>query len=197
MRNFVEIDFEKLDEKIKLLRFEKWMTEEQLEQVYDLVKESIFESIPPKMNVLFLHSEKSFQFTEKYSGKKLESAVKDLNAFIQKMPPKDIEQISDGYHTFKVPYDFRMLYHAAFANLADKAGIKVYKSKKHSNGELCFGGGWFVVVAILPTGQITNHYENKYWDFFKIRDVEQVEDEFDNHTSDDVAERLEAFLWGM
>jgi len=36
------------------------------------------------------------------------------------------------------------------------------------HGEYCFGGGWFLVVAVLPTGQISNHYELKHWDLLNI-----------------------------
>lgn len=35
---------------------------------------------------------------------------------------------------------------------------EVHKSYRHADGELCFGGGWFIVMANLPTGQVSNHY---------------------------------------
>jgi hypothetical protein len=66
------------------------------------------------------------------------------------------------------------------------------KSWKHSDGEPCFGGGWFVVTAQLPTGQITNHYEAKDWDLFQIPEVPTAP-EWDGHTAQDVAKRLRAF----
>ena len=98
-------------------------------------------------------------------------------------------ETSDGYHTFNELYEFRMLYNAAFFNIIDA----VCKSWKHSDGELCFGGGWFVVSAQLPTGQITNHYEAKNWDLFKIPEVEKAP-EWDGHTPQDVIERLRKFI---
>jgi hypothetical protein len=58
-----------------------------------------------------------------------------------------------------------MLYNAAFFNELAKGDIKVCKSYKHYDGEECFGGGWFIVMAELPTGQISNHYENRYWGY--------------------------------
>ena len=84
-------------------------------------------------------------------------------------------------------YDFRLVLNALLFNeWAENKKYEVYKSKRHSDGKLCFDGEWFVVVAILPTGQVTNHYHVKYWDYFKIPSYEKVKDEFDGHTSTDV-----------
>ena len=59
--------------------------------------------------------------------------------------------ISDGYHKFNEIYDYRRIYNAISFNILDKLGVPIIKSKKHSDGEYCFGGGWFIVVALLPT----------------------------------------------
>lgn len=88
-------------------------------------------------------------------------------------------------------YEFRLMYNAHLFNEWYKNGtFEVYKSLKHNDGELCFDGEWFIVVAILPTGQITNHYHIDNWDLFKIPSVEKVKHEFDNHTPKDVLDRL-------
>lgn len=105
--------------------------------------------------------------------------------------PKDKGEISDGYHTFNELYRYRLLYNAAFFNLLPKE--LVHKSKKHHDGEECFGGGWFIVMANLPTGQISNHYELKDWDLFKIPEKE-VADVWDGHTPQDAADRLHEYL---
>ena len=56
----------------------------------------------------------------------------------------DMGEVSDGYHTFNELYEYRLLYNAAFFNeLAKQNLYDVHKSKKHSDGEDCFGGGWF------------------------------------------------------
>mgnify|MGYP001428856155 CR=1 FL=1 len=116
--------------------------------------------------------------------------------------------ISDGYHTFDELYEYRMLYNAALFNswsrewqYHNKNGNSnfvpennVHKSKRHFDGEECFGGGWFIVVAILPTGQITNHYEMKDWDLFRIPETEKVLFEFDGHTPQEAAKRLKDFI---
>lgn len=100
------------------------------------------------------------------------------------------ENTSDGYHTFKELYEFRMLYNAlAFNELAKNKEYKVHKSKKHNTGEECFGGGWFIVIAYLPSGQISNHYELKDWHLFQCEEKE-LADEWDGHTSQEVVKRI-------
>lgn len=95
-------------------------------------------------------------------------------------------EASDGYHTFNELYDFRREYNAALVN----SGVwKAHKSYRHHDGELCFGGGWFIVMIETPFGQISNHYENKYWDEFHCEEKEFA-DEWDGHTEKDVIERL-------
>jgi hypothetical protein len=101
---------------------------------------------------------------------------------------------SDGYHTFDELYRYRMLYNAAFFNMLAKEGkVQVCKSKVHSDGQPCFGGGWFIVVATLPdVGQISNHYEECYWGMFNI--PEAVPPEYDGHTPKQAVTRLQSWL---
>lgn len=115
--------------------------------------------------------------------------VTDLNI------PKcvDIGDISDGYHSFNELYEFRKAYNAALFNEWAKQGIyNVHKSEKHYEGELCFGGGWFIVVAELPDGQISNHYEMNDWDLFNIPSYDKALNPYDGHTSKDVLNRLKS-----
>ena len=119
----------------------------------------------------------------------LEGLIDDLDSLQQEQ--EDIGEVSDGYHTFNELYYYRMLYNAAFFNLLPK-GL-VHKSKRHHTGEECFGGGWFIVMANLPTGQVSNHYELKYWDLFKVPEKEYA-DEWDGHTPQEAADRLYKYL---
>ena len=99
--------------------------------------------------------------------------------------------LSDGYHTFDELYEFRKLYNAALFNEWSRSGkYTVYKSKHHHDGELCYGGSWFIVVAIIPAGQISNHYEMKDWDLFDLPIFEKSLYQYDGHTSQDVLKRL-------
>lgn len=122
--------------------------------------------------------------------------VKSINAVIKNylLPRMNnaVGKISDGYHTFNELYEFRKLYNAALFNeWANQGKYNVHKSTRHHDGEACFGGGWFIVMATLPTGQISNHYEMKDWDLFDC-DVFVNAEEFDGHTAQDVLDRLEA-----
>ena len=119
-------------------------------------------------------------------------SIKDMIAWLEKQEePEDKGEISDGYHTFNELYRYRMLYNAAFFNMLPKE--IVHKSKRHHDGEECFGGGWFIVMANLPTGQISNHYELKDWDLFQIPEKE-IADEWDGHTPNEAADRLYKYL---
>ncbi len=109
----------------------------------------------------------------------------------------DIEDLSDGYHTFNELYEYRMLYNAGFFNeLARREGnpFDVHKSIKHHDGEECFGGGWFIVMANLPTGQISNHYPIQDWDMFALVPSKEVANEWDGHSPQEAAKRLREFL---
>ena len=140
-------------------------------------------------------------------------------------PLLNIGGISDGYHTFDELYEFRKMYNAVLFNewakdymlqyntykgidknklhyeiklmLKNlKAKYDVHKSWKHYDGEDCFGGGWFIVSAMLPTGLISNHYKAEDWDLFQVPEVEKALFEFDGHTGTDVLERLKALTNG-
>ena len=108
--------------------------------------------------------------------------------------PKDMGEVSDGYHTFNELYEYRMLYNAALFNEFAKQGLyDVHKSRKHSDGEYPFGdSNWFIVMAELPTGQISNHYEMKDWDKFQIPE-KPLANKWDEHSPRDVANRLTSF----
>ena len=100
------------------------------------------------------------------------------------------ENTSDGYHTFKELYEFRKIYNAVLFNEWSRQGkYNVHKSWRHNDFELCFGGGWFVVMAELPTGQISNHYEAKDWDLFHCEERD-IADKWDGHSAQDVITRL-------
>lgn len=99
-------------------------------------------------------------------------------------------ETSDGYHTFNELYEYRLVYNALYANeFAKRQPLAVNKSKRHADGELCFGGGWFVVTMFLPTGQVTNHYELKDWDKFHCDELDTAP-EWDGHTPQEALHRL-------
>ena len=116
---------------------------------------------------------------------------------------KSLNELRDEYHSIGELYEFRKAYNALLFNTwATYEGWNgqilpqhdVHKSWKHNDGELAFGGGWFIVVAILPTGQITNHYKAEDWDLFQIPAVEKAKYEYDGHTPADTLERMKQLL---
>ena len=95
----------------------------------------------------------------------------------------------DEYHTLEELYEYRMLYNAHAAQGWLSAGVPVVKSWHHSDGEECFGGGWFIVTAQLPTGQVSNHYPAKDWELFDVPWVD-VAPEWAGPTPPQAADRL-------
>lgn len=135
----------------------------------------------------------------------------NIQKCINETPDNLKGKYSDGYHTFEELYEFRKAYNAALFNewakewyIRDKqikegrmvpsnvvfAEYDVHKSWNHHDGEPCFGGDWFIVVAVLPTGQISNHYHKKDWGLFNVPEVAKAKHPFDGHTSQDVINRL-------
>lgn len=125
----------------------------------------------------------------------LTARVGDLQPYQENITKEDKGNVSDGYHTFNELYEFRLLYNASMFNELAKQGFyDVHKSKLHSDGEYPFGdSNWFIVMAELPTGQISNHYEMKDWDLFQIPEKEKA-NAWDGHTSQDVVNRIRKFL---
>lgn len=156
---------------------------ESIEHLFVLLEQHGFEEERFNAKHQIFEIEKSY-----YEGIK-QQAIADLTI---------TENTSDGYHKFSELYVFRMIYNAAlfneWGNHYALPKYNVHKSWRHNDFELCFGGGWFVVVAMLPSGQITNHYEAKYWDLFKIPEYESAQYEFDGHNSYDVFERLKSLI---
>ncbi len=116
----------------------------------------------------------------------------------------------EGQPTTEELYEYRLAYNALFVNTLNRLyhtdtwsamsdtylenDVIPVKSKKHSDGELCFGGGWFVVVVDLPKyGQVSNHYRMEYWDLFNVTEVE-LAPKWDGHTPQKGLDRMLTLL---
>ena len=136
-------------------------------------------------------SEKRFEF---YSDEDLIGVLdtvtgRTFNSF------EIVDVLNEQQDLIEELYDFRLTYNALLFNeWAENQKYEVYKSRRHSDGELCFDGEYFIVVANLPTGQVTNHYHIRHWDMFKINEYEKVKEDFDGHTPSDVIERLQQVI---
>jgi len=104
----------------------------------------------------------------------------------------------DGYHTFDELYDHRITLYIALCKQIQQQPYndikhKVWRSKRHSDGELCFGTGTQFIVGIGTKAgeQITYHIPIERWhetDF--ITEYVEAPSPWDGHTSDDVIERI-------
>lgn len=95
--------------------------------------------------------------------------------------------LSDGYHTYNDLYYQRCVLFATICNLNENIA---WKSKRHSDGKKCFDSdNWFIVGIDTPQGSYTYHYEIKYWDLFKVQELE-LGKEWDGHTDKDVTRLL-------
>lgn len=93
----------------------------------------------------------------------------------------DIGDVSDGYHTFNDLYHQRAV---LFATIVNTHPDLSWKTIRHEDGELCFGGGWFLVTIETPDGAYGYHYEMQYWDLFDCDEIERAKpwdgyDEYD------------------
>ena len=99
----------------------------------------------------------------------------------------DKGEISDGYHTFNELYNHRCILTASLFNLVPN---KCWKSKKHyDNDKDPMYDGMFIVGIDTPEGQATYHYDLKYWDYFKVKEIPNAP-KFDGHTSNDAINRI-------
>ena len=99
---------------------------------------------------------------------------------------EDIGDLSDGYHTFNQLYYQRMM---LFATIVKQNKERAWKSLRHEDGELCFGGGWFIVGVDTPEGSYTYHYEANFYSLFDCEELERSK-HWDGHTEKDVTRLL-------
>lgn len=99
---------------------------------------------------------------------------------------KDMGEVSDGYHTFNQLYHQRLM---LFACIVNQNSDNAWKTHRHEDGELCFGGGWFLVTIDTPEGAYGYHYEDKYWDLFNCKELDKAK-HWDGYTEEDVTRLL-------
>ena len=173
----------------------------------DKIIQSWLDLLQPQWKDIKVELDKKRKKENKYLDKEKRVLFKEVNwwpdckiseSYLTKEDKiKDMGEVSDGYHTFNELYEYRKLYNAALFNeWANIPGnpYNIHKSKLHSDGKIPFGDpNWFIVMAELPTGQISNHYEMKDWNLFQIP-IKEKANVWDGHTPKDVAERIRKFL---
>ena len=101
------------------------------------------------------------------------------------LPAADVEKMSDGYHTFADLYEQRLILSAALA----KNNPHAWKSKRHEDGSVPFGGGWFIMGFDTDEGCYTYHYALKDWSLFQCEELDKGKP-WDGRTSKDVRRLL-------
>ena len=109
-----------------------------------------------------------------------------INAICEVAGVTEIDDLSDGFHTFRQLYYQRMI---LFATIVRQNKDKAWKSLRHEDGELCFGGGWFIVGIDTPEGSYTYHYEDDYYSLFDCEELERGK-HWDGHIEKDVTRLL-------
>lgn len=112
----------------------------------------------------------------------INEALKDLRD--EGVSRKDI---SDGYHTFDELYYHRMVLFSIILNQNPNIS---WKSKWHSDGTMY--DNYFICGIETPKGQYTYHYKLKYWDKFKVKELEYAP-KWDGHKPTDI-DRLYSIL---
>lgn len=117
----------------------------------------------------------------------------------------DDMQVNDGYHTMDELYNHRITLYIALAKalkgLSDASKevgedssivIPVWRSKYHSDGELCFGTGTQFILGIFSEKgeQISYHIPIERWSECDFADTLEKAPEWDGHNSNDVIKRL-------
>lgn len=103
--------------------------------------------------------------------------------------PGDVQDVSDGYHTFGELYEHRNL--LLCVAMRAFGGARSWKSRRHHDGTAF--EGWFIAGIDLNEGAVTYHLPDRLWDLCPAREL-SVGEPWDGHTSADVLQRLEAFL---
>ena len=96
------------------------------------------------------------------------------------------ENVSDGYHTFNELYKHRTILFSVICNTHKDIA---WKSKLHHDGTMY--DGMFIVGIDTPDGTCTYHCENKFWDLFHVKELDNTP-EWDGHTPDDVLIRIQS-----
>ena len=120
-----------------------------------------------------------------YNTPDINLSADKLELSLRRIPAVDVEKMSDGYHTFADLYEQRLILSAALA----KNNPHAWKSKRHEDGSVPFGGGWFIMGFDTDEGCYTYHYELKDWDLFQCKELDKGKP-WDGHTSKDVRRLL-------
>ena len=111
--------------------------------------------------------------------------IESLKNFFKLCKISNIGEFDDGYHSFNSLYYQRAI---LFATIVKANKDKSWKTRKHEDGSLCFGGGWFLVTVETPKGDYGYHFSDDYWHYFECKEIEKAK-HWDGYT-DTTVDRL-------
>lgn len=98
-------------------------------------------------------------------------------------------EVSDGFHTFDELYRHRSLLFIALMHSHRRLS---WRAENHSDGTEY--EGFFLAGMNLPTGTITYHMKDRYWDLLDGVETYIDAPEWDGHDSVEVIKRIEAWI---
>lgn len=122
-----------------------------------------------------------------------EKVIRKINGLITDADKDgvDVSKVSDGYHTFDELYHHRAILTALAFNAIELWDPGTcWKSFEHHDPNEPMYDGMFIVGMNTPYGQVSYHYDTKYWELFACKELERAP-EFDGHTPTDVTYRLQ------
>lgn len=106
-----------------------------------------------------------------------------------KFTREEVQKISDGVHTFADVYNRAAHWNALALRLMHLKGLATAKSFLHHDYGRC-PTGTFIVGAMTPFGQVTQHYQQHHWPLFQIPEFPRFPWAFDGHRKEDVNSRI-------
>jgi hypothetical protein len=101
---------------------------------------------------------------------------------------QDMQDVSDGFYTFRELYDHRRALTAVLAAGAGSFG-DAWRSRQHHPDDAPCYDGYFIVGIELPTGTITYHYPVEHWDDFAAVPICEHAPKWDGATPADTVSR--------
>ena len=100
--------------------------------------------------------------------------------------PCEVEDVSDGYHTFSELYEHRCL---LWINVLLSNKEHAFKTWRNDAGEKI--EGWFIAGLNTNFGQATYHLPEQHWNLLPYITEFEKNFDYDGHTSTDVLQILE------
>lgn len=105
----------------------------------------------------------------------------------------NIEDVSDGYHTYKELYHHRALLFRVICGMFPDRAWKSLKHDDDKNNPMY--DGMFIIGIETPKGQATYHYDiDPYWNiFYFVQEIDHAPI-YDGHTPEDAINRLQSLI---